>query len=127
MSAPSLADPAAQDRAELLHRVVLLSFAGVLGQVVVVSVVPTMSGSVAVMLPVAALLIGILRLLHLGWVRLAASLMVYGFGAIISLFLFFGGGIEAGYPILMALVAVEAGLMIGYRAGLAVTAWTLVA
>jgi signal transduction histidine kinase len=125
LATPSLPleDPAEVERAVLLHRVLWLSLAGVVGQVAVVALVPTMSGSVAVMAVVGLVLVLLIMLLQRGWLRLVGSLQIYGFGLVISAYLFFGGGLQAGYGILMLLIAVEGALILGHRVGVALTVW----
>jgi signal transduction histidine kinase/DNA-binding response OmpR family regulator len=124
---PPFDDPEENEQAAILWFTILLGLATCASQAVTYVLVPTMSSSWWYLLPESIAMVGALIGIRAGYLRLPAALLLSMFVALITAFVFFGGGLEYAFPPLLGVIAVMGALMLGWRAGAALTAWGLVA
>jgi signal transduction histidine kinase len=105
--------------------VLLMCSAGLFAQLIALLFIPTMGPGAS--LPSWVGLVAMVALYGLARRRslLAAWLFTIGLMAVLTTLLFYGGGLAMGYGSLLAVVAVQGALVLGPRAGGALTVWAV--
>jgi len=120
---PRFDDPVTTERAALAWVTLWMGLGVCLLQAMVYLFTPTMQTSALVLVPEVAAFALALWAVRRGWVRVPSLVVLIGLTALVTGFVFFGGGLSMGLPPVLGVLAVLGALLAGARMGAALTLW----
>ncbi|MEN0066826.1 MAG: ATP-binding protein [Myxococcota bacterium] len=122
---PQLEDPEAGVRAAIAWFTILLGFGATVVQAILCFIVPTMWDSLVFVIPEWIGLLAALTAMRSGYVRLGSWLLMGMLVSQLTMYVFLAGGLESALPPMLGVGAVMGALVIGWRAGVALTIYSL--